>query len=150
VVSRLHFLGVRAAGPWIALFGGLATSLTMLSASSVLWAMAQPAVANEPMLVQGFYWVVQALGGSGFSVPFGLLIAGVSVPAAFGRLLPRWIVVLGLVIAVCAELSWLYLIIPQALPLVPLTRFPGFVWMIAVGLALPDAIERSPQPAHPS
>jgi hypothetical protein len=28
------------------------------------------------------------------------------------------------------------------LPLVPPARFPGFVWMIAVGLALPDSVER--------
>jgi hypothetical protein len=28
---------------------------------------------------------------------------------------------------------------PSALPLVPLIRFPGFVWMIAVGLALPNS-----------
>jgi hypothetical protein len=147
VVSRLQFLGVRAAGTWIALFGGLAASFTMIAASSALWAMAQPAVANEPGVIQGFYWLVQALGGSGFSVPFGLLIAGVSVPAALGRLLPKWIVVLGFVLAVCAELSWLYLLVPQTLPLVPLTRFPGFIWMIAVGLTLPNSIERQSQTA---
>jgi hypothetical protein len=40
-------------------------------------------------------------------------------------------------LAVCGELSWLNLLAPQFLPLVPLTRFPGFVWMIAVGVALP-------------
>ena len=32
---------------------------------------------------------------------------------------------------------------PGALPLVPLTRFPGFVWLIAMGLALPCSIERT-------
>lgn len=142
VVSRLQFLGVRAAGTAIASFGGFATSLNMLAASSVLWTMAQPAVANDGTLIQGLYWLVQALGGSGFSVPFGLLLAGVSIPAAFLKLIPRWIVVLGLAIAVCGELSWIYLFFPEALPLVPLTRFPGFVWMIAVGTALPNSIER--------
>lgn len=142
VVSRLQFLGVRAAGTAIALFGGFATSINMLAASSVLWTMAQPAVANDGTLIHGLYWLVQALGGSGFSVPFGLLLAGVSIPAAFLKLVPRWIVVLGLAIAVCGELSWIYLFLPEALPLVPLTRFPGFVWMIAVGLRLPKSIER--------
>ena len=38
VVSRLQFLGLRVAGVSIALFGGVATSLTMLASSSVLWA----------------------------------------------------------------------------------------------------------------
>ena len=117
----------------------------MIVASSVLWAMAQPAVATEPGLIHGLYWLVHALGGSGFSVPFGLLVAGVSVTAAFARLLPTWIVVFGLTLAVGAELSWLYLLIPQALPLVPLTRFPGFIWLIAVGVSLPNSIS---QDAH--
>jgi hypothetical protein len=31
------------------------------------------------------------------------------------------------------------MMMPDALPLVPLTRFPGFVWIIAVGLALPSS-----------
>ena len=138
IVSRLQFLGVRAAGTSIALFGGLATATTMLAASSVLWTMAQPGIADDRTLLHALYWLVQALGGAGFSVPFGLLVAGVSIPAAFSRLLPKWMVVLGLALATCGELSWFYFMSPAALPLVPLTRFPGFVWMIAVGLALPN------------
>jgi hypothetical protein len=55
------------------------------------------------------------------------------------RLIPKWIVVLGIAVAICGELSWLYMMVPNALPLVPLTRFPGFVWLIAVGLALPSS-----------
>jgi hypothetical protein len=142
VVSRLQFLGVRAAGAWIALFGGFATAFTMLASSSVLWALAQPGIAQDRTLVHAFYWLDQAFGGSGFSVPFGLLIAGISIPAAFLKLLPRWIVVSGLALAVCGELSWLNLLLPKALFLVPFTRFPGFAWLIAAGFALPTTIER--------
>jgi hypothetical protein len=46
------------------------------------------------------------------------------------------------VLAVAGELSWLNLVWPSALPLVPLTRFPGFIWMIAVALTLPDTRTR--------
>ncbi|PYR34640.1 MAG: hypothetical protein DMF89_09560 [Acidobacteria bacterium] len=96
--------------------------------------------ASPPLgLVSAIYavWLTQALGGSGFSVPFGLLVAGVSIPAARLKLLPGWLVIFGIALAVCGELSWLNLLAPQFLPLVPLTRFPGFVWMIAVGVVLP-------------
>jgi len=31
------------------------------------------------------------------------------------------------------------MMVPGALPLVPLARFPGFVWIIAIGLLLPDS-----------
>jgi hypothetical protein len=143
IVSRLQFLGVRAAGSTIALFGGFATAFTMLASSSVLWTLAQPGIAQDRTLVQALYWLDQTLGGTGFSVPFGLLIAGVSIAAAFLRLLPKWIIVLGLALAVCAELSWINLVTPRALFLVPLTRFPGFVWLIAAGFALPNSTERA-------
>ncbi|HEV7553052.1 MAG TPA: hypothetical protein VGP65_15300, partial [Candidatus Angelobacter sp.] len=55
-------------------------------------------------------------------------------------LLPKWIVVLGLVLAAAGELSWLHLLLfPKLLFLIPLTRFPGFIWLIAAGFALPVA-----------
>jgi hypothetical protein len=72
-------------------------------------------------------------------------MAGICVPAFFRKLVPRWIILLGLVLALCGELSWLNIEIPAALPLVPLTRFPGFVWMIAMGFALPSTRTRQPE-----
>jgi hypothetical protein len=142
IVSRLRFLGVRAAGTEIAFFGGLATALNLMASSSVLWTMSYPGVAQEPALLQALYRLTFALGGPGFSVPFGSLIAGVSVTAGFNKLLPRWIVILGLVVAVLGELSWLDILFPKMLFLIPLTRFPGFIWLIAVGFALPKTVDR--------
>jgi hypothetical protein len=142
-VSRLEFLGVRAAGAKIALFGGFATAILMFSSASVLWAMAHPGVAQDSALTVALYYLGFALGGPGYSVPFGLLMAGISVPLLFRRMTPRWIAILGLALAVCGELSWLDLELPSALFLVPLTRFPGFVWMIAVGFALPKSAQGS-------
>jgi hypothetical protein len=142
-VSRLQFLGVRAAGVYIALFGGIATAVTMMAASAALWVMAQPGITEDRVVLHALYWLVQGFGGAGFSVPFGLLAAGLTIPAAFMKLVPKWIVALGLAVGVCGVLSWLYFIIPEALPLVPLTRFPGFVWLVAMGLALPGSIENA-------
>ena len=140
MVSRLRFLGIRAAGAYIALFGGFATAFSMIAAGSVIWVMSSPAVTQSPALLQSLYRLVFAFGGPGFSVPFGLLMAGVSVTAGFGKLLPRWIVVLGLALAVAGELSWLALLFPNAEFLIPLARFPGFVWLIAAGFALPSTV----------
>ncbi|WP_260741409.1 hypothetical protein [Tunturiibacter lichenicola] len=137
ITSRLRFLGVKAAGAHIALFGGLTASAAIASSSLVLWAIAQPGISSDTTLTAGLYYVMYALGGPGYSVPLGLLIAGVSVTCWFYKLLPRWICIFGLVLAVCGELSWLNLEFPKALFLIPLTRFPGFIWMIAAGFALP-------------
>ena len=48
-----------------------------------------------------------------------------------------------LALSVCGELSWLNLEFPSTVFLIPLTRFPGFVWMIAVGFALPATTKRA-------
>jgi hypothetical protein len=139
-VSQLRFLGVRAAGVYIALFGGLATAFNMMSSASVLWVMARPEIAQDATLVQALYYLQYVFGGPGFSVPLGLLMAGVSIPSAFMKLLPKWLVVFGLLLFVCGELSWLNLVFPKTLFLIPLTRFPGFVWLIATGFLLPKTI----------
>jgi hypothetical protein len=142
VVSRLRFLGVRAAGTDIALFGGFLTAFTMMVASSVLWATTYPGVAKDAAVMQAVYRIQFALGGPGFSVPFGLLIAGVSVTSWFYKLLPKWLLICGFLIAAAGELSWFDILVPQVLPLIPLTRFPGFLWLIAAGFLLPSTIER--------
>src|SRR5215472_8193451 len=143
VVSRLQFLGARGpAGPYIALFGGLMTAFNMAGGASVLWATAHPGIAQHVTLTQALYYLSYGLGGPGFSVPLGLLIAGVCVPAAIMKLLPKWLWVFGLVLAVCGELSWLNLVFPKTLFLIPLTRFPGFVWLIATGFLLPKSVPR--------
>ena len=137
MVSRLQFLGVRVAGAHIALFGGLMTAFNMAASALVLWVMAYPGIAQDPGVLRALYYLTFALGGVGFSVPMGLLIAGLSIPAAFFKLLPKWLVVFGLVLAVIGEVSALSLVIPKALFLIPLTRFPGFIWLIGAGFALP-------------
>jgi hypothetical protein len=143
IANQMRFLGVRAGGVNIALFGGLATAFNMFASAFTLWAMAHPGIAHDATVTTVFYYLGYAFGGPGFSVPLGLLMAGVSIPAAFMRLLPKWVVVLGIALAVCGELSWLNLLFPQALFLIPLTRFPGFVWTIAAGFLLPRTIAAS-------
>jgi hypothetical protein len=137
MASRLQFLGVRAAGAQIALFGGLLTVFDIAASSHVLWAMSVPGIAQDPAVVRALYYIAFAFGGVGFSVPMGLLIAGLCIPALFLNLLPKWLIIFGLLIAVLGELSWFDLVTPKALPLIPLTRFPGFIWLIAAGFLLP-------------
>ena len=144
IVSRLRFLGVRSAGPWIALLGGFLTVVNGVAASLTVWTMIHAGVVQNPPVLLALYYLAYALGGPGFSVPMGLLLAGVSIPSAFLKLLPRWIIALGLVLAIAGELSWFHLISPGMLFLIPLTRFPGFIWLVAVGFALPKARQLAP------
>jgi len=138
MVSRLRFLGVRAAGADIALFGGLMTAFNIGVSALVLWVMAYPGIADDNGVVRALYYIVFAVGGVGFSVPIGLLIAGISIPALMMKLLPKWLVFFGLALGVIGELSFFTLVIPSALVLIPLTRFPSFIWLIFAGFKLPN------------
>jgi len=142
MVSRLRFLGVTAAGPYIALFGGLLTVSNMAMCTLLGWVMAYPDVAQETAVIRALYYAAFATGGVGYSVPLGIFIAGVSISAGFTKLLPRWLVITGIIIAICGELSWLGLVYPPLLYLIPLTRFPGFIWLILAGFMLPKSIEQ--------
>jgi hypothetical protein len=142
IVSRLQFLGVRAAGSYIALFGGFVTSINLIISALILWVMAYPGIAQEASINRALYYLVFAIGGVGYSVPLGLLIAGVSVTSGFKKLLPKWMVWFGISLAVFGETSSLSLIFPELLFLIPLTRFPGFIWLIIAGFMLPKTIEQ--------
>lgn len=144
-VSQLRFLEVRSAGPWIALFGGLLTVFNGIAAGFTAWTMIHPVVAQSPSVLLGLYYLSYAFGGPGFSIPIGLLMAGISISALLHKVLPKWICILGIVLAIIGELSWFHLISPSLLFLVPLTRFPGFIWLIAVGITLPRVSTGVPQ-----
>jgi hypothetical protein len=107
IVSRLRFLGVKAAGAYIALFGGFGAAFATASNATVLWTISHSGIAQDTALTQALYFLSYGLGGPGYSVPLGLLMAGISVPLLLYRLVPRWIPILGLALAVCGELSWL-------------------------------------------
>lgn len=141
-VSRLRFLGVTAAGPYIALFGGFMTVFDSALGSFIMWGMIHPGVAPDATLIGLLNYVCYAAGGPGFSIPMGLLIAGICVPAWFRNFLPKWLVIFGLLLAIAGELSWFNLIFPPVLFLIPLTRFPGSIWLIATGFALPKTAAR--------
>ena len=150
IVNQMRFLGVRAAGVSIALFGGLATVFDSFAAAFGSWAMVQSGAAQTPALTSALYYLSFAAGGPGFSVPMGLLMLGISIPALIMKLLPRWICVFGIALGVCGELSWFAFLFHQAVPLIPLTRFPGMIFLIAAGFALPRSttVQRPAQAWH--
>lgn len=138
ITSRLRFLGLNAAGVSIALFGGFAASVMLAVSGLTSWVLSQPGVANEAGAMRVLQLLTFAFGGVGAVVPFGLLLAGVAASGGLTGLIPRWIAVWGLVVALLAELAALSLVAPQVSVLLPLARYPGMLWMIAVGFALPN------------
>lgn len=138
-VNRLRFLRVRAAGEVIALSGGVLASAMLFVSALASWCMLRPGVVDS-----GSIPLLQALafacGGPGFAVPFGLFIAGVSVTAGLHRLIPRWLMIFGLVIALACELSSFTLVYWNAAYGIPIGRFLGILWMIGIAVALPRTV----------
>ncbi len=135
ITSRLKFQGINAAGVNIALFGGFTASILLALSGLTNWVLSQPAIAIAGSPVRAFQLFGFATGGVGHDVAFGLLLAGVSITSGFARLIPRWLVGLGIITAACAELSSLSLVFPVLYFFIPLGRFPGFIWMISVGFS---------------
>jgi hypothetical protein len=105
MVSRLRFLGVRAAGTNIALFGGLTAAQALILSGLSGWVLSLPEVAGSASLVKAVFFLSFLFGGTAYAVGFGLLAAGVSVTSYFYGLLPRWLFAFGMVIAVAGEFS---------------------------------------------
>jgi hypothetical protein len=140
IVSRLRFLRVRAAGEVIALSGGLGAAAMLMFSALSGWSLTRPGVGDTDSVVRALQALSFAGGGPGFAVPFGIFIAGVSVTAGLYRLIPRWIMVLGIIVAVAGELASFTLVYWNAAFCIPIARFIGIVWMIAVAITLPESV----------
>ena len=135
-VSRLRFMGVRAAGTNITLLGGLTATIALILSGITGWVLSVPEVSGSAELAKAIFFLCFLFGGAVYSVGFGLLAAGVSVTSYFMRLIPRWMVVLGMLLAMTGELSSLSLIAYPANFFIPITRYLGLIWMVSVALAL--------------
>jgi hypothetical protein len=142
-VSRLRFLGVRAAGESIALLGGIGVTVMLILSALSSWSLTRPGVADTNGAVPALQAISFAGGGPGFAVLLGLFLAGVSVTAGLHKLIPRWLMGLGIAVAVACELASLSLLNFKAAYFIPVGRFVSIVWMIGVSLTLPTSITNS-------
>jgi hypothetical protein len=136
VISRLRFYGVRAAGTNIALFGGVSAAVALFFSGMAGWALSVPEVSASAAVAKAIYFLSFLSGGTFYAVGFGLLAAGISITSYFTRLLPRWLVALGMFIALAGEISSLSLITFPANFFIPITRYVGFLWMLFAAAAL--------------
>jgi hypothetical protein len=145
--NRMRSLGACGIGIRVAFFGGsLAAALSLLEAG-VVWILAQPGIADasthSAAVVRALYLFAFMLDGPAYAGSLGLLLAGLAVAGLLTRLLPRWLAWFGLILAAFGQLSYLSMLVPSFGMLIPLTRFPGYLWLIAAGFILPRAVRAS-------
>lgn len=137
IYARLLRLGIRVPGPNIAFVGGITASVLLAVSGLLTWSLGQSIVGVNPETQHLLAYLSYALGGVGFVVCIGILIAGIAVPAMILRLTPRWLAWVGLVLATLAEISFLSLLVPQLAILLPIGRFLGLAWLLTIGFLLP-------------
>jgi hypothetical protein len=94
-------------------------------------------VAAAPGAVEALQSLGFDGGGPGFAVFLGLFLAGVSVSAGMSKLIPGWLMWLGIVVAAAGELSSFTLVNFTADYFIPVTRFLSILWMFGIALKLP-------------
>jgi hypothetical protein len=135
--TRLRALGDRSAAPTIALAAGTASAACLALSAMTQWALSRPHTLDEGgALVRSLQDLAFAAGGPGHVGFLGLLVAAVSLAAWSGRHLPPWIAALGGLVAALSMLSILALIFDDASVLLPVARFPTFIWLLATAMAL--------------
>ena len=140
---RLRALGITAPGGAIALVGGTVAAVCTALSGLIGWAGSR--VGDDAEVAAVLRDLVFVVGGVGF-VPFlGLLIAGIAVPMLVLDI-NRPVAIAGVVLAVVAEASTLTTLTMATAFTLPVGRFGGIVWLLAVSLLLPATRPRRAEP----
>lgn len=134
---RLRTLGVTAPGAVIGLSGGLLAAASLALSGLLTWTSGQLGDAGTPAVARALADLGFAVGSAGFVVPLGLLVAGIAVPALIFRFTARPLAWIGLVIAAVSLLATFTLLTPALDATLPVGRFAGLAWLIAVSVTLP-------------
>jgi hypothetical protein len=135
--SRLTFLAPNVPGPAIAAFGGLSAAALLGVAGSLEWVLSRSSVTSQPGLVRMLDDAVFVTGGPAHTAALGTAVLGMAVTTWFVRRTPRWLSVLGVVIAVIDITSMLSLLTSTLTPLIPIGRLGSMIWIVAMSVLLP-------------
>jgi hypothetical protein len=135
--TRLLRLGVRVPGPSIGFFGGITASVMLMLSAAASWILGRPELAGDAAVMRALSFLAFCSGGIGYVIGLGLLVAGLAVPALVLHLVPRWLGWAGLAIAAVSEVTFLSMMLDPLQVLLPVGRFGGLAWLVAVGFLLP-------------
>jgi hypothetical protein len=134
--DRIRQFGLRVPGRVIALSGGIAAATVLALAGALQVAMLGSHAHHDLALLQFGARLSATLGGTVFVAFAGLLIAGIAVTGLLGRILPRRLAQLGVVVALISELALLTTLTDALVPLLPVARFGGIAWLTAAAITI--------------
>ncbi|MBE7159087.1 MAG: hypothetical protein INR62_11770 [Rhodospirillales bacterium] len=116
----------------LTLAGGLGAAVLLALAAGTSWSLASPGSADPGPAFRVLQFLPFLLGGPGWAAFFALFMVGAAQSSA-GRI-PRWMLWSGYGLVLTSGLATLVLLTLAAAPLLPVTRFLGFLWLIAAAL----------------
>ncbi|MQY26719.1 DUF4386 domain-containing protein [Nocardia aurantia] len=137
VYRRLRALGITAPGSAIALLGGTLAAVALALSGLFTWAGSRLGADAGPALARALADLSFVAGGPLYAATFGLLIAGIAVPALLARLVPAPLAWIGLALAVAGEVATLGLLVDALTYLLPVVRFGGLLWLLVTAFPLP-------------
>ncbi|MEV0847258.1 DUF4386 domain-containing protein [Streptomyces sp. NPDC049954] len=146
VYHRLRLLRVSAPGPGIGLAGGIIASASLGLCGLLGWATARSADLHNAAVTRTMADLMFMTGGPGHIVAFGLLLAGVAVPIAMTPVGPRTFGLIGIALAVVAEVGTLTLLNTNFGVALPIARFGGLLWLVIASIILSTKRQRATSP----
>jgi hypothetical protein len=146
-VTRYRRLGVSAPGPLMGFAGAVAAAVAVILSALFSWTSVQVAPLGDATVAKLLSQLWFATGAFGFAAPMGLLVLGLAVPAVILKLLPGWLAWAGMLIGVLALASTFGLVTSALYPLVPVGRFGGALFLLAVAVLLPRTARDARRPA---
>jgi hypothetical protein len=133
---RIDRLGLTVPGRLIALAGGSIAAALLAISGLISLALTGSHATDNLALLQFGQRLATALGGTGFALFTGLLIAGIAVTGLLGRLLPAPLAASGLLLAFVCEAAVLTTLTSTLDLLLPVARFGGLIWLVAAAFTL--------------
>jgi hypothetical protein len=147
-VTRYRRLGVAAPGPLMGFAGAVLAAGSVALSALFSWTSVQVAGLGDPAIGKLLAQLWFATGAFGFAAPMGLLVLGLAVPAVVLKFLPGWLAWAGMVIGGLALLSTFGIITSVLYPLIPVGRFGGLLFLVAVAVLLPHSARDARRPAE--
>ena len=115
---------------------GTAAAVFLLLSASVQWILSQQGIADNLAVYRTVMDLSFVAGAAVQVTTTGLLTAAVSAGARSAGSLPKWLTWFGLGVAALSALSMLSLLFKAASPFLPICRYLGMVWFLALAALL--------------
>jgi hypothetical protein len=124
----------RKTSAWLIAVGGSGAAIMLALSALFSWAIIAPGATDLGPALHAFQFIPFLLGGPGWAGFFAILLAGVTMETR--SLLPRWLRLSGYFLCFVSAAATPVLLSIVFSPCLPIARFLGFLWLIAISITI--------------